>query len=61
MLDNVLLTWRRGPLVWGVAHIVPTRNVVAGFGPLSEDNRIKSPWDGWPKGALAFVGVLRHW
>jgi hypothetical protein len=26
--------------VWGVAHIIPTRNVVAGFGPLSEDNRI---------------------
>jgi hypothetical protein len=26
--------------VWGVAHILPTRNVVAGFGPLSEDNRI---------------------
>jgi hypothetical protein len=25
--------------LWGVAHAVPTRRVVAGFGPLSGDNR----------------------
>jgi hypothetical protein len=25
--------------LWGVAHAVPTRQVVAGFGPLSTDNR----------------------
>jgi hypothetical protein len=25
--------------VWGVAHAVPTRQVVAGFGPISGDNR----------------------
>jgi hypothetical protein len=25
--------------VWGVAHAVPTRQVVAGFGPVSGDNR----------------------
>jgi hypothetical protein len=24
---------------WGVAHAVPTRQVVAGFGPVSADNR----------------------
>ena len=24
---------------WGVAHVVPTRQVVAGFGPVSADNR----------------------
>jgi len=26
-------------LVWGVAHIVPTKSVVKGFGPTSEENR----------------------
>lgn len=24
---------------WGVAHVVPTRQVVAGFGPVGADNR----------------------
>jgi hypothetical protein len=32
--------------VWGVAHAVPTRQVVAGFGPISVDNRriIRQEW-----------------
>lgn len=25
--------------LWGVAHLVPTRNIVAGFGDLASDNR----------------------
>ncbi|MEW6059729.1 MAG: hypothetical protein AB1551_06265 [Actinomycetota bacterium] len=25
--------------LWGVAHAIPTRAVVAGFGAISEDNR----------------------
>jgi hypothetical protein len=45
--------------VWGVAHIIPTRNVVAGFGPLSEDNRINITMEWVAEGlALAFVGAL---
>jgi hypothetical protein len=45
--------------VWGVAHILPTRNVVAGFGPLSEDNRINITMKWVAEGlALAFVGGL---
>jgi hypothetical protein len=45
--------------VWGVAHIIPTRNVVAGFGPLSEDNRINITMEWVAEGlALAFVGGL---
>lgn len=24
---------------WGIAHMLPTRNVVAGFGPISRDNQ----------------------
>ena len=46
-------------IVWGVAHIVPTRNVVAGFGPLSEDNRINITMEWVAEGlALVFVGLL---
>jgi hypothetical protein len=60
MLANVLLYLGAAILfVWGVAHIVPTRNVVAGFGPLSEDNRINITMEWVAEGlALAFVGVL---
>jgi hypothetical protein len=25
---------------WGVAHLIPTSAVVAGFGPISKDNRL---------------------
>ena len=60
MLDTVLLYLGAAILfVWGVAHIVPTRNVVAGFGPLSVDNRINITMEWVAEGlALAFVGVL---
>jgi hypothetical protein len=41
MLNTTLLYLGAAVLVlWGVAHIIPTRNVVAGFGALSDDNRI---------------------
>jgi len=60
MFDSVLLYLAAAILfVWGVAHIVPTRNVVAGFGPLSEDNRINITMEWVAEGlALAFVGAL---
>jgi putative effector of murein hydrolase LrgA (UPF0299 family) len=46
-------------LAWGVAHIIPARNVVAGFGALSEDNRINITMEWVAEGlALAFVGAL---
>jgi len=45
--------------LWGVAHIIPTRNVVAGFGPLSEENRNNITMEWVAEGlALAFVGLL---
>jgi hypothetical protein len=44
---------------WGVAHIIPTRNVVAGFGALSEDNRINITMEWVAEGlTLAFAGIL---
>ena len=59
-LDTVLLYLGAAILfLWGVAHIIPTRNVVAGFGPLSDDNRINITMEWVAEGlALAFVGVL---
>ena len=46
-------------ILWGVAHIIPMRNVVAGFGALSEDNRINITMEWVAEGlALAFVGAL---
>ena len=44
---------------WGIAHVAPTRSVVAGFGAISDDNRriILMEWvaEGM---ALAFIGLL---
>jgi hypothetical protein len=60
MLNNILLYLGAAILcVWGVAHIIPTHNVVSGFGPLSDDNRINITMEWVAEGlALAFVGAL---
>lgn len=46
-------------IFWGVAHIVPTKAVVDGFGPISEENKhiITMEWiaEGF---ALCFIGLL---
>jgi hypothetical protein len=45
--------------VWGIAHIVPTRNVVNGFGTISEDNRRIITMEWVAEGlALCFIGLL---
>ncbi len=45
--------------LWGVAHIVPTKQVVAGFEPLSEDNRRILTMEWVSEGmTLCFIGVL---
>jgi len=45
--------------LWGLAHLFPTRSVIAGFGDISEDNRhiIRMEWitEGV---ALMFIGLL---
>ena len=60
MLDTLFHDLGAALLVlWGVAHIIPTRNVVAGFGALSEDNRINITMEWVAEGlALTFVGAL---
>jgi len=46
-------------ILWGIAHIVPTRPVVKGFGPISEDNRRIITMEWIAEGlTLCFIGVL---
>jgi hypothetical protein len=46
-------------ILWGAAHIFPTRSVVAGFGVLSTDNRRILIMEWVAEGlTLIFIGVL---
>ena len=46
-------------LIWGIAHLVPTRSIVNGFGAISEDNRKIIAMESMAEGlTLCFVGVL---
>lgn len=42
--------------LWGVAHVIPTRKVVAGFAPLTTDNRRVLTQE-WLAEALAMWGI----
>ena len=42
--------------LWGLAHAIPTRQVVAGFGPISKDNRLVVTQE-WLVEAFAMWGV----
>lgn len=60
MLDLILLYLGSGfTVLWGVAHLFPTKSVVRGFGEISIDNKriITMEWiiEGF---ALIFIGVL---
>ena len=45
--------------LWGIAHLFPTRNVVADFGDISEDNRNIITMEWIVEGvALIFIGAL---
>ena len=59
-MDLILLYLGSGlTIIWGVAHIFPTKSVVQGFGEISIDNKriITMEWitEGF---ALIFIGVL---
>ena len=46
-------------IVWGIAHIIPTRSVVKGFGEISEDNTKIITMEWVAEGiTLCFIGVL---
>ena len=42
--------------LWGMAHAIPTRQVVAGFGPISKDNRLVVTQE-WLVEAFAMWGL----
>ena len=60
-MANLVLLYLGGllPVVWGIAHLFPTKNVVAGFGDISLDNRRIITMEWLVEGvALIFIGVL---
>ena len=55
----LLLTGSITVIVWGIAHLFPTKSVVKGFGNISDDNKniLRMEWitEGF---SLIFTGVL---
>jgi hypothetical protein len=48
-----------GIILWGVGHLIPTRNIVSGFGAISRDNRLIITMEWIIEGVtLCFLGVL---
>ena len=46
-------------VIWGISHLIPTKNVVAGFGDISEDNRNIITMEWIIEGvSLIFIGAL---
>ena len=60
MLNDILLYIGSAILiVWGIAHIIPTKSVVNGFGEISEDNKRIITMEWVAEGlALCFIGLL---
>ena len=60
MTGNILLYIGSAVIiVWGIAHIVPTKSVVSGFGPISQDNRRIITMEWVAEGlTLCFIGLL---
>ncbi len=45
--------------IWGISHLIPTKNVVAGFGDISEDNRNIITMEWIVEGvSFLFIGAL---
>jgi hypothetical protein len=46
-------------ILWGIAHIIPTKSIVNGFGEISEDNRKIIAMESIAEGlTLIFLGAL---
>ena len=60
MTNEILLYIGSGLIiVWGVAHLIPTKAIVAGFGAISEDNKRIIAMESIAEGiTLCFIGVL---
>jgi len=60
-MTNAILLYVGGAVItlWGIAHIVPTKSVVSGFGQTSQDNRRIITMEWIAEGlTLCFVGLL---
>ena len=45
--------------IWGIAHIIPTKNIVRGFGEINKDNRLIITMEWISEGIfLIFIGLL---
>lgn len=60
MLSQILLYIGAAiPIFWGIAHLFPTKSVVAGFGDISLDNRHIITMEWIIEGiAMIFIGAL---
>ena len=60
MINQILVYIGAGfTTLWGVAHLFPTKNVVADFGDISDDNRNIITMEWIVEGvALIFIGAL---
>lgn len=60
MTSEIMLYVGSGVIIlWGIAHIVPTKAVVRGFGQLSSDNKLIITMEWIAEGlTLCFVGAL---
>jgi len=46
-------------IVWGISHLIPTKNVVNGFGEISKDNRLIITMEWIVEGvSFIFIGSL---
>jgi hypothetical protein len=60
MIGDILLYVGAGVItLWGIAHIIPTKAVVNGFGQISQDNRRIITMEWIAEGlTLCFIGLL---
>ena len=60
MINDILLYTGSGVIIlWGIAHIVPTKAIVDGFGSISEDNKQIVTMEWIAEGlTLCFIGIL---
>jgi hypothetical protein len=60
MINNVLLYIGSAIIIiWGIAHVIPVKSVVTGFGPISPDNRRIITMEWIAEGlTLCFIGLL---
>ena len=60
MINDILLYIGSGVIiVWGIAHLIPTKAIVRGFGAITEDNKRIIIMEWVAEGlTLCFLGVL---